>query len=148
MLLPLSHQLCHLKLDDWWWGGGASLLYGLPSVVSPRLCGTQALRSRPPPTTARWGRVVKATKVSLKEVAATMKTSMGVWFVRFSPLLKRWAPGSGPLGCFVLLRGPYGPLARPVPVGDRGRPPHFPILPWAWSSLALGAVYACLRRRR
>jgi hypothetical protein len=36
-----------------------------------------------------------------------------------SPALKRWAPGSGPLGCFVLLRGPYGPLAPPVPVGGR-----------------------------
>jgi hypothetical protein len=57
-----------------------------------------------------------------------------------SPALKRLAPGSGPLGCFVLLRGPYGPLAPPVPVGDRGRPPYFPILPWPWSSLALGAV--------
>jgi hypothetical protein len=37
-------------------GGGAILLYGLPSVVCPRQCGTQALRTRAPLDAARWGR--------------------------------------------------------------------------------------------
>jgi hypothetical protein len=33
--------------------------------------------------------------------------------------------GSGPLGCFVLLWGPCGPLAPPAPGGGRGRPLFF-----------------------
>jgi hypothetical protein len=52
----VSHQLCHFKQDDWW--GGAFILYGLPSVVCPRQCGTQALQTGAPSTAARWGRTI------------------------------------------------------------------------------------------
>jgi hypothetical protein len=31
----------------------------------------------------------------------------------------RWVSGSGPLGCFVLLRGSFGPLAPVVPMHDQ-----------------------------
>jgi hypothetical protein len=41
----------------------------------------------------------------------------------------RWVSGSGPPECFVMLWAPCGPLAPPVPVGDRGRPLFFPGLP-------------------
>jgi hypothetical protein len=48
----------------------------------------------------------------------------------------RWVSGSGPLGCFVLLWAPCGPLAPLIPVGDRGRPLYFPGLPLPWSLLS------------
>jgi hypothetical protein len=41
----------------------------------------------------------------------------------------RRVSGSGPLGCFVLLWDPCGPLAPPVPVGDRWWLQYFPGLP-------------------
>jgi hypothetical protein len=68
----------------------------------------------------------------------TTTTSMGgiCWFVRFSPLSHLEKVGSrfGSSGVFCLASGPYNPLAPPVPVGDRGRPPYFLWASGAWGT--------------
>jgi hypothetical protein len=144
-----SHQLCYFKLDDCW-GGGASLLYGLPSIVCPRRCGTQALRSGPPPP-SRGQMGQDSTKTSMGEGSESVGLSDSLPSFAF-PSPRRWnrkgrsttgmlkrgsvdCPRSGGFqvhvrwGVFVLLRAPCGPLVPPVLVGDRGRPLYFPGLP-------------------
>jgi hypothetical protein len=65
------------------------------------------------------------------------------------PPFKRWAPGSGPLGCLAGLSGPLGPLAPVVPVlGIHGRPLYFPDLPRPWSLLIWVPTTALTPRER
>jgi hypothetical protein len=136
-----SHQLCCLKLSDWQWG--ASILYGFPSVVSPRRCETQALRTRAPLDTARWGGSRQShRRRRLRQCRRRWGVGGICWFVRFSPLSRLKKGGLqvqvlwGVLSCFGVLAGPWLPRSLWETVGGRRIP-----------QLTLALEFACFGRR-
>jgi hypothetical protein len=116
-LAALTHQLCHLKLNT---GppGGLSSGRGYPTSCPAGGEGRKPCGNRPP--------LLRPDAVDVDEDIDDHSDQDAEERGSSSD---RCFSGSGTPGCFVLLWAPCGPLAPPVPVGDRGRPLFFPGLP-------------------
>jgi hypothetical protein len=136
---PCSFQLCHFKLETG--GGGASLLYGLPPVVTPGGVGCKPCGVGPPLMWPDGVGVVKAAEAGSFDDEDVDGRGESVVLSDSLPSLALKKVGFRSAGVFSLaFLGLFGPLAPVVPVlGYHGRPLYFPSLPWR--SLNLGAVY-------